>query len=274
MRKHISRILFCLLALLPVHTARAQEITIRTMTWNVANLSKEDLSGERAGYPIDDFVTIIRNTGAEIIAFQEFGSGLDRLNYREVCAEFGAALGMYSYYIHSYESGSGWQGNGIISKYPIVAAGSMSFDFPNDGEHSTAEDTERYGRDHRSCGYIDIAVPVSDSESRIVRIGNTHMDLWIGLEGHQKQAFDYATMMSMQHPVYPGVMLGDYNGSGDDLEEIWKWGEEQGSGNIDKTITFPKGGWEMVKEDYYSPTLDKKVYLSDHGAEVRTLKLK
>ena len=103
--------------------------TITLMDWNIKSFECTDLSGQNAGFPIADHVAKIKAVNPDVLTLNEFESATDRMSNKEKAAELGAALGMYCYFIASYEKSGGYYGNAILSKYPIVNASSMLFEY-------------------------------------------------------------------------------------------------------------------------------------------------
>lgn len=261
-------------ALLLSSSIWAQQVQFTVFDWNVKSFEQEDKSGETTGFPIDDYVDKILSTGADIVCLNEFETGTSRMG-KEKMSELAAALGMYGYFIESYPKDVGYYGNVILSKYPVISAASHKFPYENskgEGNYDQNQGSylEQYGADQRSVGYADILVPVSASESRVVRIVCAHFDHDNTSEGPRTvQAEESAEFASLASPVYPTVMCGDLNTtSTTTLKALFDAGDHVGVNWVDHIFTFPKGSWSST--GFKSVSAGN---LSDHDAVVVTLTL-
>ncbi len=275
MSKIFIRIAAVSAALLLSSSIWAQQVQLTVFDWNVKSFERVDKSGETTGFPIDDYVDKILSTGADIVCLNEFETGTSRMG-KEKMSELAAGLGMYGYYIKSYPKDSGFYGNVILSRYPIISSGSHRFPFEHylgEGNYQwntgNAELQEKFGGDQRSVGYADIIVPVSTTESRIVRIVCSHFDNSGGSECRTTQAEESVSFAGLASPSYPTVMCGDLNTNSDtELKALYDAGDHVGVNWVDHIFTFPKGSWAST--GFKSVSAGN---LSDHDAVVVTLTL-
>lgn len=153
---------------LPLTNVRAQDVHLKCLEWNVKAL--EFYNNSNVSKEIGRFVTLIREQNAEIVFFNEFETLSGAMFLKEKANEFAKELGMYSFFIHSYNKrgNDGYYGNVILSKYPIVNTGRVLL-----GMYE--------GADQRSVGWADILVPTdSKPEGVKVRIVCTHLDAFGG----------------------------------------------------------------------------------------------
>lgn len=108
---------------LPLTNVRAQDVQLKCLEWNVKAL--EFYNNSNVSKDISRFVTLIQEQQAEIIFFNEFETLSGAMFLKEKANEFAKELGMYSFFIHSYNKrgNDGYYGNVILSKYPIVNTG-------------------------------------------------------------------------------------------------------------------------------------------------------
>lgn len=262
--------------------ASAQEITL--MDWNVLSFGRTDKTGEQTGFPVEGHAALISNSGADVVTLNEFGTAQSKMEMKEKAAQLAAALGMYSYFIESYGVDVGFYGNAILSRYPIVSAGSQLFPYKNhmgEGNYTQNADPElsEWGSDQRSVGYVDILVPTGDNASTVIRVVCSHFDHRGNSSVRLNQSKGSVSFASLDSPVYPTIMAGDLNtGSQTELQPLYdagthvdiNWGGASTFSNIDHIFLFPKTGWEIVG----TPTFVAPGNLSDHSAIVGTLRLK
>lgn len=250
--------------------------TLKIFDWNVLSFERQDKTGETSGFPIADHLTKIQAVNPDIITFNEYESASDRMSHKEKAAEVAAALGMYSYYIMSYPKSGGYYGNAILSKYPIINAASMQFQYKNhmgDGNYILNADPEltQWGTDQRSVGYVDILVPVSETESKTVRIVCSHFDHKGAEQVRTNQATWSVQFASLDNPPYPTIMAGDLNTSSETvLAPLVNVGDHTYVNWVDHIFSFPKESWERVGNGGSGSGGN----LSDHSYIYATLKLK
>ena len=234
--------------------------TLKVVCWNVRSF--ED--GTPA-FSITSHVEKIQAYNPDIVCFNEFETDTDRVG-KEKMAEVAAAMGMYGYFIMSYPKDSGYYGNVILSKYPIVNSESVLLPYKNaKGEgyyqfNSGAEEQE-YGADQRSTGFADILVP-SGNSTRIVRIVCSHFDHMGNESVRTRQASVSVKMAGLDSPVYPTIMMGDLNTtSTSTLAPLYDNGDIVGINWVDHIFTFPK---DKISASGFTPIPHGG--LSDHNA--------
>ena len=153
-------------ALFTTAMASAQSVQLKVLVWNVLSFEKTDKSGAEAGFPVEEYVDLVKAQNPDVVCFNEFETGTSRMG-KEKMAEIAALLEMYPFYIMSYPKDEGYYGNVILSKYPIVATGSKLFTYEHykgDGNYQWNDgwQLDQYGTDQRSVGYADVLVPTSE----------------------------------------------------------------------------------------------------------------
>ena len=251
----------------------AQEKTIVFADWNIRSFEKSNGAGQNI-VPVDEYVDFIKTFNADIITFNEFETVTSREG-AEKMAEVAKELGMFGYFIESYpKGGDGFYGNVILSKWPIINAASKQMTYKNnkgEGYYQLNVDPEltEYGADQRSVGYADILVPVSATESKIIRVVTAHFDHQGKDAVRTRQATESEQFAGLANPPYPTVMMGALNTSSESvLQPLFAVGDHIGCFWVDHVFTFPKGKFTKVKWESPSSGL-----LSDHEPVIATLKV-
>lgn len=251
----------------------AQEKTIIFADWNMRSFEK-GYGNSLTLVPVDEYVDFIKTFNADIITFNEFETVTAREG-AEKMAEVAKELGMFGYFIESYPKGNdGFYGNVILSKWPIINTASRQMTYKNykgEGYYQFNSDSEleQYGADQRSVGYADILVPVSATESKILRVVSSHFDHMGADAVRTRQASESVEFAGLANPPYPTVMMGDLNTSSESvLQPLFAVGDHIGCFWVDHVFTFPKGKFTKVKWESPSSGL-----LSDHEPVIATLKV-
>lgn len=257
---------------LPLTNVRAQDVQLKCLEWNVKAL--EFYNNSNVSKDISRFVTLIQEQQAEIIFFNEFETLSGAMFLKEKANEFAKELGMYSFFIHSYNKrgNDGYYGNVILSKYPIVNTGRVLL-----GMYE--------GADQRSAGWADILVPTdSKPEGVKVRIVCTHLDAFGGDEtclGQAKEVIEHAIAPAVAENI-PVLIMGDMNcgPSSSAIREYEKTGTRLcnndgtfgGYSKLDYFVSFPQGKWSC--SDYKVVKGDRLNVISDHYPIAGTAVLK
>lgn len=243
----------------PQAEAEAQDVKLKCMEWNIKAL--EYRGNSNVSKDISRFVTEIENQQADIVCFNEFETLTGAMYMKEKATEFAKELGMYPFFIHSYDKDSGYYGNVILSKYPIVNSGRVLLGMFT-------------GADQRSAGWADILVPTDANPTGVkVRIVCTHLDAFGGDETCYEQAKEVIAQV-IEPAVAEGtpvILMGDMNcGPGTAaIAEYEKTGTRLcnnngtfGGSKLDYFIGFPQGSWSCP--DFQ--VLDSSTFydLSDH----------
>lgn len=254
-------------------TASAQKVQLKVMAWNVLSFEMTDKSNQIT-FDIDQYVTLIKAQDPDVLCLNELESGTSRMG-KEKLVELATRLDMFPYYIMSYPKDVGYYGNGILSKYPIIATGSKLISYKHylgEGNYQFNNDayTRTYGADQRSVGYADILVPTSDSEGQVVRIVCSHLDHQINSSGKIRQAQEVADFIGLNEPAYPTVLMGDMNeGSASSIPAISEPGDLIYSLWVDFIFTYPKNAWTKISGTYVDCGK-----LSDHEPVIGVISLK
>ncbi len=271
--KNIVRVSALCGLFLSAATASAQKVQLKVMDWNVLSFEMTDKSNQIT-FDIEQYVALIKAQDPDVLCLNELESGTSRMG-KEKLVELATRLNMFPYYIMSYPKDVGYYGNGILSKYPIVATGSKLISYKHylgEGNYQFNNDsyTRTYGADQRSVGYADILVPTSDSEGQIVRIVCSHLDHQINASGKVKQAQEVADFIGLNEPAYPTVLMGDMNvGSASSIPAISNVGDLIFSSWVDFIFAYPKDAWTKVSAN--SVNCGK---LSDHDPIIGVISLK
>lgn len=251
----------------------AQDVQLKVMAWNVLSFEQTDNSGTTNGFDVSAYAEKIKETGADVVCLNEFETASERMG-KEKMAELASALDMYSYYIESYPKGSGYYGNVILSKYPIVSSRSYLFPYehikgPGNYQFNDGDYIKNYGADQRSIGCADIMVPVSATESRIIRVICTHFDHEGEAKVRDNQSKWAIEYFGLDNPEYPSLLLGDLNTAGGlAIDQLAAIGNQVICHWVDHIWTFPKDRWETVGGQVVNSGK-----LSDHDAVFATIKL-
>lgn len=269
----INKILGALLLLgaaLPLAGVQAQTVQLKCMSWNVKALELEN--NTNVTRDITRFVNAIRQENPDIVCFNEFETASGVMSSKEKLTEFAEALGMFPFFIWSYDKDNGYYGNGILSKYPIVNSKSVLL-----GMYT--------GADQRSVGWADILVPTdANPEGVKVRVICTHLDAFGGDETCLEQAKEVIAIAvaPATEAGIPSVLMGDMNcwPTTDAIKEYEKYGTKLcnnsgtfgGSSKLDYFFAFPSGEWSCP--DFEVLNTGDYPALSDHYPIIGTAVLK
>lgn len=256
--------LLCMM--LPAASAQAQDVKLKCMEWNIKSFEYDDNSNA-VYFEIAEAMEKIKAENPDIVCFNEFETATGRMSSVEKLTECAQSLGMFPFFVFSYNKDNGAYGNGILSKYPIV--------------NSKSELLGMFtGADQRSVGWADILVPTDAAPDGVkVRIVCTHLDAFGGDETCYEQAKEviaYAVAPATEAGI-PSLLMGDMNcGPGTDaIKEYQAYGTKLcnndgtfGGSKLDYFIGFPQNEWScsdfrvLNSQEYYE--------LSDHYAIIGT----
>ena len=190
--------LLCMM--LPAASAQAQDVKLKCMEWNIKSFEYDDNSNA-VYFEIAEAMEKIKAENPDIVCFNEFETATGRMSSVEKLTECAQSLGMFPFFVFSYNKDNGAYGNGILSKYPIVNSASVLL-----GMYT--------GADQRSAGWADILVPTdSKPEGVKVRIVCTHLDAFGGDEtclGQAKEVIEHAIAPAVAENI-PVLIMGDMN---------------------------------------------------------------
>ena len=190
--------LLCMM--LPAASAQAQDVKLKCMEWNIKSFEYDDNSNA-VYFEIAEAMEKIKAENPDIVCFNEFETATGRMSSVEKLTECAQSLGMFPFFVFSYDKDNGAYGNGILSKYPIVNSASVLL-----GMYT--------GADQRSAGWADILVPTdSKPEGVKVRIVCTHLDAFGGDEtclGQAKEVIEHAIAPAVAENI-PVLIMGDMN---------------------------------------------------------------
>ena len=261
--------LLCMM--LPAASAQAQDVKLKCMEWNIKSFEYDDNSNA-VYFEIAEAMEKIKAETPDIVCFNEFETATGRMSSVEKLTECAQSLGMFPFFVFSYNKDNGAYGNGILSKYPIVNSASVLL-----GMYT--------GADQRSAGWADILVPTdSKPEGVKVRIVCTHLDAFGGDEtclGQAKEVIEHAIAPAVAENI-PVLIMGDMNcgPSSSAIREYEQTGTRLcnndgtfgGYSKLDYFISFPQGKWSC--SDYKVVKGDRLNVISDHYPIAGTAVLK
>ena len=259
----ISKYMVALLAgVFALAGANAQDVKLKCMEWNIKSLERR--ANNNVARDISEFVEQIELQQADIACFNEFETETGSMHNIEKLTEFAKELGMFPFFIYSYDKDSGYYGNCILSKYPIVNSSSVRL-----GKYA--------GADQRSVGWVDILVPTAAKPAGMkVRIVCTHLDAFGGdatCLGQAKEVLEYAIAPAVAENI-PVLLMGDMNcgPASSAIREYEQTGKRLCNNDItwdnisklDYFIGFPQNAWSC--SDYAVLNSQTFYELSDHYA--------
>ena len=146
--------LLCMM--LPAASAQAQDVKLKCMEWNIKSFEYDDNSNA-VYFEIAEAMEKIKAENPDIVCFNEFETATGRMSSVEKLTECAQSLGMFPFFVFSYDKDNGAYGNGILSKYPIVNSASVLL-----GMYT--------GADQRSAGWADILVPTDSKPEGVHRL--------------------------------------------------------------------------------------------------------
>lgn len=114
--------LLCMM--LPAASAQAQDVKLKCMEWNIKSFEYDDNSNA-VYFEIAEAMEKIKAENPDIVCFNEFETATGRMSSVEKLTECAQSLGMFPFFVFSYNKDNGAYGNGILSKYPIVNSASV-----------------------------------------------------------------------------------------------------------------------------------------------------
>ena len=102
---------------------------LRVMTWNIHHGRGLDNNVD-----LERIATVIRESGADIVALQEVDVGTRRTNRRDLAGELAALTGMTHVFGKNIDYQGGGYGNAVLSRYPILAHSNHHYKMLREGE--------------------------------------------------------------------------------------------------------------------------------------------
>ena len=106
--------LLCMM--LPAASAQAQDVKLKCMEWNIKSFEYDDNSNA-VYFEIAEAMEKIKAENPDIVCFNEFETATGRISSVEKLTECAQSLGMFPFFVFSYNKDNGAYGNGILSKY-------------------------------------------------------------------------------------------------------------------------------------------------------------
>lgn len=180
--KTIALLLLGIILLLRGTPARA-ETPFRIMTYNIHHGEGTD-----GIVDLDRIVTIIRESGADIVCLQEVDRNLPRTGKADFPAELARKLNMAVAFESNYDFDGGEYGNATLSRWPIVASVNHALPRPE-------------GREPRGCLQTTLRV-----NGALLDVFNTHFGLVA--DERKQQAAAVLALLSTDRPT---IVAGDLN---------------------------------------------------------------
>ena len=184
----MKKTLFTLIMTALVFCAEAQNKPVedfRAMTFNVY------LGGRNADYDITPYANFINREKPDFVSLQEVYHYTSSNGNRDFCNTLAEKTGMFAMYVKAMNSGSGYYGNVLLSKYPIIGVQTSVM------RYSTTMEP-------RAGIIADILLP----SGQIIQLCATHLEV-SSEEARIQLIVDL--MVRMQKRPYPGIIAGDFN---------------------------------------------------------------
>ena len=104
--------LLCMM--LPAASAQAQDVKLKCMEWNIKSFEYDDNSNA-VYFEIAEAMEKIKAENPDIVCFNEFETATGRMSSVEKLTECAQSLGMFPFFVFSYNKDNGAYGNGILS---------------------------------------------------------------------------------------------------------------------------------------------------------------
>lgn len=147
---------------------------------------------------LSNIASVIKKSGAEIIALQEVDVNTERSNNVHQVKALAELLSMEYYFSKSIDYRNGEYGNAILSKYPMSNKRRFDLPMPVAGEK-------------RSVAFATIELP----DGKTIEFGSTHFDLAASRVEQAKFLNEYSKQLNK--PLFIG---GDYNATPESPEMI------------------------------------------------------
>lgn len=147
---------------------------------------------------LNNIASVIRKSGAEVIALQEVDVNTERSGEVDQAKELAELLDMHYYFSKSIDYKGGDYGNMILSKYPLTNQRRLELPMPVPGEK-------------RSIALATITLP----DGNTFEFGSTHFDLQDSRK--EQAAFLNELSKDLNKPLFIG---GDFNATPDSEEMI------------------------------------------------------
>ncbi len=66
-------------ALFTTVMVNAQSVKLKVLSWNILSFEKEDKSGAEAGFPVEEYVDLVKAQNPDVVCFNEFATGPSRM---------------------------------------------------------------------------------------------------------------------------------------------------------------------------------------------------
>ena len=171
----------------PKRTSRAHAEKITVMTYNIRHGRGLDNKVD-----LERIATVIKESGADIVALQEVDKGVERTERRDLPAELAALTGMTAVFSNNYHFQGGEYGNAVLTKFPVKNWVNRHYRMLRVGEQR---------------GILQLTL---DVHGREVVFLNTHIDYRPDDSERWSNAGEIEAILQ-QHQNKTIIMCGDFN---------------------------------------------------------------
>ncbi len=258
--KHLLFGILILFLSIAENTAQTQKaVTVRVLTFNILHGATT-----KGDFDLDKIAEVINNVNPDFVALQEVDFKTNRARNYDLATELGLRTKMAPLFGKAMDFDGGGYGEGVLSKYPIIASRNVPL------PHSP-------GNEPRSALEITVELPSGDT----IRFIGTHLE-------HQQESPDRLYQAQKINDAFlgnqfPTILAGDLNDTPKSkpialLKRYWEdaSGENQEptypSENPQKKIDYifyrPTGLWKTLETKVICDTI-----ASDHCAVFSILQL-
>ncbi|MFW5822056.1 MAG: endonuclease/exonuclease/phosphatase family protein [Tangfeifania sp.] len=240
--------------------AQSQEnITVRVLTFNILHGATTE-----GDFDLDKIADVIKSVNPDLVALQEVDFKTNRVRNCDLATELGMRTEMAPLFGKAMDFDGGGYGEGILSKYPIVASRNVPL------PHSP-------GNEPRTALEVTVELPSGDT----IQFIGTHLE-------HQQQSSDRIYQAQKINNVflenrYPTILAGDLNDTPESrpitlLKKYWEdaygknseptYPSENPQKSIDYIFYRPADLWKVLETKVICDTI-----ASDHCAVFSVLQL-
>lgn len=186
----MKKILLGIAVLMVTSLGLFAQVKFTVCTYNVKSF--EGPENAPKFFDIPSFVDALKPQDLDIIVLNELEILTSRTGPRDLQAELGRGLGMYSAFGRAWNKDDGLYGNGILSRFPILNTFGRQIVKPSGSS------------DQRGVLFADILHP----SGQIFRVVALHLD---HQGGRSDQIRDIMSDTHITKSPYPIIMMGDFN---------------------------------------------------------------
>lgn len=236
-----------------------EDATVRVLTFNILHGATTE-----GDFDLDKIAEVIKQVDPDFVALQEVDFKTNRARNYDLATELGVRTQMAPLFGKAMDFDGGGYGEGILSKYPIIASRNVPL------PHSP-------GNEPRAALEITVELPLGDT----IQFIGTHLE-------HQQESSDRLYQVQKINNVFlenqfPSILAGDLNDTPKSkpialLKKYWENASGENpeptypSENPKKTIDYifyrPANSWQVISTKVICDTI-----ASDHCAVFTVLKL-